>query len=97
MDKLANEINTAIKNSFEYKRYLKAKEKLNKNEYLLEIKNEIQLIKNEVCKKSNDDLIDEYYSLDKKYREHILVKEYDKCNEEVYLLISDICDILSLK
>lgn len=97
MDKLAIEINNAIKDSFEYKQYLKAKENLNKNEHLLELKNKIQLIKNEVCKNSNDALIDEYYSLDKKYREHILVKEYEKCKEEVYLLISEISDILSVK
>lgn len=97
MDKTAKEINEAIKNSAMYKRYLSSKENVNTNKFLVELKNQMQELKNLNCKNSNDELVKKYYELENEYYNHILVKEYKESSEEVFLLMRDISDILSLK
>lgn len=97
MKEIANEINKSIKNSEVYLRYLKSKESISNNEYLVNLKNKMDLLKERNCKEKDDSLIDEYYKLESEYNNNILVKEYMKNKEELYFLLKEISDILCVK
>ena len=97
MENLAIKINECIKNSEIYKSYIKCKNSLESNAELVNIKNNMELLKKEICKDKNNNLTEEYYILEKKYKDNVLVKEYERCKAELSCLLSDISDILSLK
>lgn len=97
MDKIASDINNLIKNSVQYKNYVCSQNVINKSVELKKLKEKMQELKNTNCKERNDNLINEYYVLEKQYNEDRCVKEYQEARSELYDLIVDICDILSLK
>ena len=97
MEKIAKEINESIKESEIYKRYLISKEKLDNNKELCLIRNKLELLKKENCRSKEEVLINEYYELEKKYKSHVLVKEYEKNKSDVYDLLLEVCDILWFK
>jgi len=96
VDKIAKEINEDIKRTEIYKNYLICKENLEKNEYLNELKTTLEIIKNINCKDKDEKLISDYYEIEKEYKSNILVKEYEKSKDDVYSLLKEISDILSL-
>lgn len=97
MEEIAGEINRLIKNCKLYKRYLECKNNVESNENLKKLQIKMKELKDVNCKSSNDDLIEEYYELEKIYMSNILVKEYESSKREIYNLLSEISDILSLK
>ena len=97
MDKLAKDINDNIKNSFVYKRYVACKQNVENNIELRELENKMKELKNKNCKDKNDELINEYYEIEKIYKSSVIVKEYQRAKEELYILLSDISDILTFK
>jgi hypothetical protein len=96
MEELANRINEEIKNSTLYKNYLSLKEKVENDSYLKVMKNELELLKNEICKSKNKDLLDEYYDKEKEYLNNSFVKEYLDIKAQLKELFKEIVDILSL-
>lgn len=97
MKKLAEQINEMIKSSDTYKRYIRSKEIVDKNEDLAAVLREMKRIKDLNCKRKNEELIDEYYKLEKEYNSHILVKEYKKNKDELHSLLREVSDILTFK
>lgn len=97
MEKLAKEINESIKDSDVYKRYLICKKELDNNEEICLLRNKMDKLKKENCNKKEDSLINEYYDLEKEYKNHLLVKEYERLKSEVYDLLLEVCDILWFK
>lgn len=97
MDKIANDINDGIKNSVVYKRYVECKKNIENNVELSELENKMKILKNKNCKNKNDELIAEYYEVEKRYKSSVIVKEYQRAKEELYSLLSDISDILTFK
>lgn len=97
MKKLAKQINEMIKSSDTYKRYIRSKEIVDKNEDLAAVLREMKRIKDLNCKGKNEELIDEYYKLEKEYNSHILVKEYKKNKDELHSLLREVSDILTFK
>ena len=71
MEKLAKEINEDIKKTDIYKNYLICKKNVEYNEYLNGIKETLEKIKNTNCKVKNEDLISDYYELEKEYKSNI--------------------------
>ena len=96
MDELAQKINEEIKKSNIYKNYVSLKEKIENDSKLVVIKDKLESIKKETCKSRDNKLINEYYELEKEYKNNIIVKEYLKSKEELNDLLKDIVDILSL-
>lgn len=97
MEKFAKSINNALKESSTYKHYLNCKKNVESNRALKKIKSKMEELKKKNCKSRDADLINEYYALERKYMESILVKEYESSKREMYCLLSEIGDILSLK
>jgi len=97
MDKIAKDINEGIKNSSVYRQYLICKSNVENNEYLNSLKVRMEELKSLNCKGKDEKFIDEYYELEKKYMNNILVKEYEDSKKEMYELLKDISDILSFK
>lgn len=97
MKKLAEQINEMIKSSDTYKRYIKSKEIVDKDENLIAISREMKRIKDLNCKGKNENLIDKYYILEQEYNNHILVKEYKKNKDELHSLLMEVSDILTFK
>lgn len=95
MDNLAREINESIKASDLYNRYLICKSNVEKNEELKEFRNLLDSLKETNCKNKNEKLINEYYEIERKYKSHPIVKEYDSLKKEVYELLASVSDILS--
>ena len=95
MQELAKKINEEILNSSVYKRYLNSKKNVENNECLLDLQNNMKILKDKICKEKNDELVEEYYSLDKEYNSHPLVKEYLASKSDLNALLLDISDILS--
>ena len=96
MEELANQINEEIKGSTLYKNYLLIKEKVESDERLRAIKSELELLKKEICKSKNKELLDEYYAKEKEYLNNPFVKEYLDLKAELKELFKEIVDILSL-
>ena len=97
MYNLAKEINESIKKSKIYEKYLICKEKVESDSNLCALKQKMKDLKDQNCRAKNDNLIEEYYNLEKLYKDNGLVKEYELCKKDVYDLLSEIGDILSLK
>ena len=97
MDNIAKEINELIKNSDVYNNYLICKRSVEGHQELNELKNKLDELKKSNCKNSSEELIDEYYIIEKKYKSHPLVKEYESSKKEVYELLMSVSDILSFK
>ena len=97
MDELALDINEAIKSSECYKRYLYYKNIIENDKNLNDIKSKMEKVKKLNCVSKSEDYVKEYYDLEKKYYDSVIVKEYQKSKDEVYSLLKDISDILSLK
>lgn len=96
MEQLADTINKEIKDSFIYKRYLYLKKEIDENKELKSLKDELEKLKNVICKSKDKELVDLYYEKEKSYKKHPLVEEYLCVKEEVNDLLKDIVDILSL-
>lgn len=97
MEKVAKQINEMIKSSDVYVRYINSKELVDKSSDLVKLASEMKRVKDINCKVKNEDLIDEYYRLENEYNSHILVKEYKKNKDELYMLLKEVSDILSFK
>lgn len=97
MEELAREINKLIKNSDVYKRYLSCKSSVENDEELNALKIKLEELKKDNCKHKNECLINQYYELEKEYKNNVLVKEYDSVKKEVYELLASVSDILSFK
>lgn len=97
MEDLVKSINEDIKNSFLYCRYLENKKKVENDPALMNLRGKMNEIKNLNCKNHNENLVNEYYDLEKEYYSSVIVKEYQKSKEELLSLLRDISDILSLK
>ena len=97
MDKTAHQINLLIKDNGIYQAYLSSKKRIENNVELNELQNRMKELKNQNCKWKNEDLIYEYYKLEKEYKSNILIKEYEVSKESIYSLFVEICDILSFK
>ena len=96
MEELSLIINSKIKENYIYKKYIELKEKIENDEALMNIKSELDCLKNEICKSKESSLVDEYYKLEKEYQNHHLVKEYLVYKEELNVLLKDIANILSV-
>lgn len=97
MEDIAKEINDLIKNSELYNNYLICKKNLEQNRELIELENRLENLKKKNCKNKNEDLINEYYLLEQKYKGHPLVKEFENLKKDVYELLVSVSDILSFK
>lgn len=97
MEVLAKEINELIKNSDLYKRYLIYKKNIEDNNDLKELENKMNELKKNNCKNKNQELTDDYYVLEKKYKNNPLVMEYENIKKDMYELLSSISDILTFK
>ncbi len=97
MEEVAEKINSLIKNSDAYKDYLKYKNIVESDEQLLELKNKLNSMKKKNCKNHDENLVNEYYELEKEYNNNILVKKYNESKENLTLILNDICDILEFK
>ena len=97
MEKLAKEINESIKESEVYKRYLICKNKMDNDDEVSFLINRMEELKKENCHNKEESLINEYYEMEAKYRNNLLVKEYERCKSEVYDLLLEVCDILWFK
>ena len=96
MEEIAAKINEEIKNSNVYKEYIFLKEKIEKNEYLANLNNELEMLKKEICSSKNEALVDLYYKKETEYKSNPIVKDYVRCKESLNELLKDIVDILSL-
>lgn len=96
MEELAKHINEKIKGSKEYKNYAFYKEQIENNIQLQEIKDKMNFLKEQICKNRSEELLKEYYSLEFKYKESAIVKEYLHSKETLEELLRNISDILSL-
>ena len=97
MEILAKKINEEIKNSKLYKEYLVSKKRVEEIKELSELLIKMKALKNENCKSKDEKLIEEYYALEKRYNDHVLVKEYSNKKKDLGELFKDISDILSFK
>ena len=97
MEKISLEINEGIKSSFIYKEYLFWKSKVEADEVLIELKNQIDSLKDVICKTRDNQLIDEYYLKENEYKKNPAVEQYLICKENLNELLKSIVDILSLK
>lgn len=96
MEELAGMINEKIKESAIYKEYLFYREKLEKDEGLAELKNKLDEMKKLICKDKDDNMIKQYYELEKCYKSNLVVSSFLKAEEELKSLLGNIVDILSL-
>lgn len=97
MEDIAKKINESIKQSYIYKRYVLCKKNIDSNKELQLLKDKMKKIKDSNCRHNDKSLIEDYYLLEKEYMNNILVKEYEDSKAELYILLSDISDILSFK
>ena len=95
MEEIAENINYQIKSSILYKRYVFLKNEIENDEFLIKTKEKMENLKKEMCKTKNIEC-DEYYKLEKEYNSQPVVKEFLCCKDEIYDLLKDIADILSL-
>ncbi len=96
MEQLAKDINNKIKQSNLYKEYLFYKNQVESNEEIIKQKEVLEDLKKKICKDKNENDVEEYYKVEKEYKSNLVVKEYFKSKEELYNLLKDIVDILSL-
>lgn len=96
MEELSKIINHKIKESDLYKEYIFYKNQIDNNEIICKQKEELECLKNRVCKGRKEEDVNEYYKLEKEYKSHLIVKEYLRVKEELYDLLKDIVDILSV-
>ena len=96
MEQLAKDINNKIKQSNLYKEHLFYKNQVESNEEIIKQKEVLEDLKKKICKDKNENDVEEYYKVEKEYKSNLVVKEYFKSKEELYNLLKDIVDILSL-
>ncbi len=94
---IAKEINDSLKNSDVYTRYVICKKNIENNSELIYLRSKLKELKDKNCKLKDEALINEYYDLEKEYKNNILVKEYECAKEEMHSLLCDIGDILTFK
>ena len=96
MENISLEINKRILDSDLYKKYIFLKKIIEEDDYLKDIKERMDILKKEICASKDDIKIDQYYELEKEYKNSVVVKEYLRIKEELNILFKDIVDILSL-
>ena len=79
-----------------YKKYSLLKEKLDNDENLKRLKEEIEQLKSKVCQSKNEEDVNRYYEIENVYKSNPVVKEYLCVKEELHNLLKEIVDILSL-
>ena len=89
-------INKKIKESSVYELFVANKEKVENNIELKKLIDRMNELKNNNCKHKTEDYINEYYKLEKEYKNNILVKEFESSKRDLEDLLKDISDILSL-
>ena len=62
---------------------------------MIELREKMEKIKRDNCKSRDEEKVKEYYRLEREYKDHILVKEYESSKEEIYDLLKEVSDILS--
>lgn len=97
MEKIAQKINEEIKKSYVYQEYLRLNKLIESDDDLISIKKEMSALKGKICKGRDEQLLQEYYELEKQYKNNIMVKEYLRSKEELNDLLKDVVDILSVK
>ena len=96
MEELSLIINERIKTSSVYKNYKYFKSVVAENEELSDLRSKMQELKNVICKNRNQNLVDEYYLLEKQYKNNSLIKQYEECKKDLEDLLKEMVDILSL-
>ena len=96
MEDISLIINNKIKENYVYIKYVELKKKIEEDKDLKSIEDRLNCLKNEVCKNKDNESLDEYYKLEKEYKNHTLVKEYLFYKEELNVLLKDIANILSV-
>lgn len=96
MENISLEINKRILDSDLYKKYIFLKKIIEEDDYLKDIKERMDILKKGICASKDDIKTDQYYELEKEYKNSVVVKEYLRIKEELNILFKDIVDILSL-
>ena len=97
MKEKAQKINSLIKESKEYQLYKNLKNKIDEDQHLKSLSDRMNSLKKVICKDRNDDLLKEYYDLEKEYKSNPLVADLESVQMDLNNLFKDIVDILSLK
>lgn len=96
MNNLTKQINELLLNDDIIKEYLSLKKEIEEDSKLVEMYNKLDKMRKVICKNKDIDSSD-YYSLLEIYNNDKRIKRFNWLKKQVYDVLADISDILSLK
>lgn len=96
LHKLAKEINELLLADKTIQEYLELKKSIDNDESLTNLRNELDILRKEICKNEGMDS-EEYYNLLQRYNEDSRIKRFNSLKKEIQEYFLEISDILSLK
>lgn len=95
MNNLAKEINQLLLDNPTIKEYLMLKKEIEEDRSLQSLKNQLDVLRKEVCKDKEKDSKDYFLLLDN-YKKNAKVKRFESLKKEIHAYFVEISDILSL-